>query len=362
MKRFVAMLVLLAAAPAMATDVSSTKSKPGGASTGPSGGSSAGASSLTESMLLNPTSLGNVSVASDYGFLKAISGKPSLQWWHLDFAVEYHHLLIQNDLEGMAAEKNLLYYQLNAYFDLTGFDRIYVRAGMYEHFLADQGETGIRAEDPRFGYQRLVLLPWQLYLRLVGYLTAPASFESYLESLYTEPTAEIVIGRKFGDFSIELEGVGHFYWTKYSTYGTTQNFTGGSPNPQFSAGYLVDLEYALPIPGLNKGLVIGIDFSTEYYWYYQVQPAANDPSLGPGIIPPVQATGIKQPVQQEYDDEIYLRYSMPPINGFGADLLVSFANGDPTLGDPSLLHSGVDRFYLFWRQNAEFYTALTLHY
>jgi hypothetical protein len=354
-------LLVFAALPARATDVSSSKGKTGGSSSSSSSSSTSLSDTLSESATLNPTTLGNVSAESDYGFMRILSGKPTTQWWHFDVLAEYHHLLVQNDLEGQAPEKNLMYYQLTASADLSAFDRIYVRQGLYEYFLPPQGQPAAQVDDTRFGYQRFIPLPARFYMRTAFYLTAPASIGSQLASLVTEPSLTVLFGRRFGDFSIEVEGVAHYFWSRYSSSAASgQAYSGGNPNEQVSIGGLVDLEYAFPFA---PGLVIGVDTSTEYSWSYNISPAANDPSLAPGIITPVQTGfGKSQPAQQSYDDEIYLKYSMPPQKGFGADILVSLANGDPAVGDPSVDQSGVSHVWLFWRQNAEVYTSIALHY
>ena len=60
---------------------------------------------------------------------------------------EYHRLFIQNDLEGAAANKNLMVYSAYVEVDPTPNDRIKLRSFLYERFLADPGETGLRTDD-----------------------------------------------------------------------------------------------------------------------------------------------------------------------------------------------------------------------
>ena len=69
-----------------------------------------------------------------------------------------------------------------------------------------------------------------------------------------------------------------------------------------------------------------------------------------------------QPWQQSYGGEIFVRYVMPDLSGFKSDLTVALANGDPSLGYPSVLHDGVVHPYLLYYNSAEVYFALEGRY
>jgi hypothetical protein len=67
-------------------------------------------------------------------------------------------------------------------------------------------------------------------------------------------------------------------------------------------------------------------------------------------------------MQQSYGGEIFVRYVMPEVSGFKSDFTLALAQGDPSLGYPSVLHDGVVHPYLLYRDTAEVYFALEGRY
>ena len=53
---------------------------------------------------------------------------------------------------------------------------------------------------------------------------------------------------------------------------------------------------------------------------------------------------------------------MPDLSGFKSDLSIALANGDPSLGYPSVLNDGIVHPYLLYYNSAEVYAALSGRY
>jgi hypothetical protein len=114
-------------------------------------------------------------------------------------------------------------------------------------------------------------------------------------------------------------------------------------------------EYHMPF---HKALSTGALLSTDYMWLYEVRQATPAPY---GVAADPQFSG-KQPVQQAYGGQIFVRYAFPEWQGFKGDALLAFAQGDPTLGYTSVLHDGVGHAYLFYRRSSEVFLALSVLY
>src|SRR5205809_790138 len=77
--------------------------------------------------------------------------------------------------------------------DITSKNRLSLRLGFYERFLADQSESGLRLGDLSLTYTRFVPLPKEFALRLSAALTAPTSFYSQKQTLITAPTVSAAL-------------------------------------------------------------------------------------------------------------------------------------------------------------------------
>ncbi|HEY8091449.1 MAG TPA: hypothetical protein VIF09_26475, partial [Polyangiaceae bacterium] len=141
-----------------------------------------------------------------------------------------------------------------------------------------------------------------------------------------------------------------------SNIGADPNTAGGQPNPKWRAGGSLTAEYSMPF---HRPLSAGLAVTDSYIWYYDVgqcpqgstcNGAVQDPQFG------------NQPTQQSYGGEVFVRYVMPDLGGFKSDITVALANGDPSLGYPSVLHDGVVHPYLLYRDTAEVYAALSGRY
>jgi hypothetical protein len=327
-----AALLVTGAAGAAGTDKGNTKGGSGpGSASGPTGGASEGASDSRDSGV------------------DRLGGTTKV--WEIGAAWEYHHLIRQEDLNGAGVNKNLNYFSLYARWDITPMDRVQIYGGIYQRFIADEGETGVRADDLSFSYTRRVPLPGEVQLKLSGRLTAPISFNSQKASLITSPRGAVQVSRKFGTFNLDARLSGTGYIVKYASYDG-----GANPNPRGLLGATLSGDYAMPF---LESLSIGATLYTGYLWFYDVYGSAGPNMTLPGA---GANTRLGQPNQQEYGGEVYIRYSLPSLGGFKSDITLALSQGDPTLGYASVIHDGEQHVYPFYRQTAQFYGVLGARY
>jgi hypothetical protein len=306
-----------------------------------SGGSHAGSA----------TSTGGGPVVDSNGPNRLDENDPNKKRWEVGTSVEYHHLIRQNDLEGYAVNKNLNYFYFYGQYDLTKHDRISVRGGFYERFIADAGETGLRSSDISLTYTRFFELPGKVELQAKASLSAPTSFASQKQSLITEPTVGITAERVFGDFTVDLRLYSKYFVAKYSSA------EGGNTNPQAELGGFISGEYKLHF---FPALTIGAELHTAYNWFYHLNSAQDPNAQRYGVVS--DSMFPNQPAQQEYGGEVFVRYTIPEFLGIKTDVTASFAQGDPTLGYTSIIHDGFTHIDPFWRQTSEVYAVLSARY
>jgi hypothetical protein len=286
---------------------------------------------------------------------KILEQKP----WEVSATYELHRLIRQEDLGGAGVSKvfDLLY--LSGRYSLGEHDRIIVSAGVTQNFLADAAESGFRATDISVAYSHGFDLPYELKLTTTGGLTVPISFYSQLATNITTPSLTVSLSRKFGDLALQATLRGLYFWDKYTSACEIGAGTGdgcGQPNVKWSAGGSLSAEYDMPF---YRPLSAGLALTDSYLWFYNVgQPPYNSSFYGATQDP--QFSG--QPMQQSYGGEIFVRYVMPDLSGVKSDITLALANGDPSLGYPSVLHDGIVHPYLLYRDTAEVYFALEGRY
>jgi hypothetical protein len=299
----------------------------------------------------------------DVAVAKKVEEKP----WEVSGTFETHRLIRQEDLGGAGPVKTFNVLFVTAAYNITDLDRVLISGGAYQYFLADSLESGFRASDISAAYRRLVLLPEQFKLSATGGLTIPISYDSQLASNITSPSLSVALSRRFGDLSLEARISGRYFWDKYTTaanLGATSSDPGGQPNPKWAAGASLSAEYNMPF---HRPLSAGVALTDSYVWMYNVGqcPANSGLPGGPGGSCPGATTNPTtdgQPMQQSYGGEIFVRYVMPEVSGFKSDFTLALAQGDPSLGYPSVLHDGVVHPYLLYRDTAEVYFALEGRY
>jgi hypothetical protein len=272
--------------------------------------------------------------------------------WQVELDVEGHHLWRQNDLMGSAADKNLMFYGLYGRYQITELDQVQAYLGLYERFLADPGETGMRLDDGYLGYTRLVPLPEDLELRLNGRLTFPLSFASQKAGLITEPSIGARLTRVFfGDLVANIRTRARYDAMKYYTA------EGGNPNQKFQWSLSIDGEYTIPY---YTPVSVGAELYTSYHWYYS-NTTLGPPGQSSGAVTDSQF-GTTPPMTQTYGGDIFVRYTFPEWEGIRPDFELAFADGDPTIGYDGRLHDGTTHTYLAFRRTAEVFGVLTVLY
>jgi hypothetical protein len=355
----------------LATSVASAAPQGGGAGQkgdtggkgglGPEGSTQAGAAGSAEQGGSVDTSLTQFGRKGeqDKATGKVVEEKP----WEISGIFETHHLLEQNFLTTYAGLKTFNVYVLAGRYNITQNDTVAISGGAQQWLQADQGETGFRLFDLTLGYTHRFQLPEKFNLATSGALTAPISYSSQLASNITTPSLGVTLSRRFGDLTVALNLRGAYFWDKYTSPGSSTNNAGPqgqmgteSVNPKFSAGGAITAEYSMPF---HRPLSAGIALTDSYLWLYQVgQPPAGTQFMGATTYPNQDG----QPFMQSYGGEIFARYIIPDLAGFKSDITLALANGDPSLGYPSLLHDGVVHPYVMYYNTAEVYLAFEGRY
>lgn len=265
--------------------------------------------------------------------------------WEVGAEWETHRLVRQNDLQGQAADKVASFLGVYGQYDITENNRVGLRWGFSQRFIADANETGLRADDPAAFYTRFVPLPGRVLLRATAQITAPTSFYSRKAGLVTAPRVSVAADRRFGDFILSARVTGDVFVVRYDSA------EGGAPNPKWRLSAYVGGEYRMPF---LPELAVGADVTSQTLRYYDIQAGGNAVTGDP------QFSG--QPTQQAYGGEVYVRYVLPQVIGIRSDLLFAFAQGDPALGFTSYLHDGVGHVYPFFRESTEIYFSFSARY
>ncbi len=267
--------------------------------------------------------------------------------WEVGAALESHGLLVRNDLQGAANNKFMNFLYLYGRYEPTAHDAIELRTYLYERFLADPGETGVRSDDTSLYFAHYFDETHGVKTRVFAALTAPTSFTAQKMSLYTAPRLGGAASWSRHGFRAEIIGLGEAFWVKYG------QMVGGNPNPKTHLMAMINLEAKLG----TLPLAVGVTGVTHRFWYYQAgaPPVSSEPFNG-AVSDPQFAN---QPMQGSYGFQTFLRWELPDMDGISSDLTAAYAQGDSTLGYTSSLHDGITHSYLFWRTSSQFYGALS---
>jgi hypothetical protein len=299
--------------------------------------------------------------------------------WEVGAVFTTHRLITQGDLAGGYVDAVLgtdpttgsaIYKQVNDYevfarYDLTKHDRVGVRAYVYEYFLADQGENGVRFDDMIFTYAHFFDLPKKFRLQAGLWVDAPTSYTSQLEGLVTFFRPNVSVDRRFGPVSINLRTYDTIFIQRYDSFAGSGGF---APTELNVFAQALDVEFHMPF---HEPLSIGVGAFNEYTWYHNIGSGVNsENNNGSGNSTKCTSTnsgcGIlnagSQPLQQSYGWEAYTRYLLPDLMGFKSDLTFAYSFGDPTVGYSSVLQDGVGHVFLGFRHNSEMYLSLGVRY
>lgn len=287
----------------------------------------------------------------------AIRDVDELDWqnpkpWQVRASAEYHHLVRQNDLGGDAENRNLLFYVFSAQWQPTAYDRVVTQWGFYQRFLADADETGVRADDAIVSYTRTIPLPERVVLRIQPRVDFGLGYDSqHHTGLIAAPRLGVSVERRFGPVDLYALVYGYLFLERYTSA------VGGAANPSSSLASLLQASVRTPfMPELEAG-VAGYAAVTFYHEVSDDGSNSVIARLGSTSDPLSPA----QPFNNTFGGEVFVRYTLP-TSPVASQVLVAYANGDPTIGYQALRHDGVGRFNLFYRHVSELYAALTVRY
>lgn len=330
---------------------------------GPQGSSQAGAGGSAEQGANIDTSAQAYGGRSTQNPDVAGAGRVEQKPWEVSATFETHRLLMQGyTAEGLGSVKTFNVLFATAKYSITDNDVVTLAGGAYQFFLADQGESGFRGSDLSLSYTRYVDLPERFKFRATGTVTAPVSYDSQLASNITTPSVSLSLSRRFGDLLLQANLRGSYFWDRYTTANAIGSSTtgadagSGQTNPKWAAGASVSAEYSMPF---HRPLSVGAALTDSYIWFYDVGQGPTNTTF-PGATSNPLTDG--QPFAQSYGGEVFVRYLIPDLSGFKSDSTLALANGDPTLGYPSVLHDGVVHPYLLYYNSAEVYFAFEGRY
>jgi hypothetical protein len=276
--------------------------------------------------------------------------------WEVSATYELHRLLIQEDLAGAGVNKVFQVLYATAKYAFTPQDLATISGGATEGFLADQGESGVRATDIALAYSHLFELPAKFRLRATAAATIPISFYSRLATNITSPSLTVALSRRFGDLAVQATVRGTYFWDRYTSSAAITDASGsGEANTKWAAGGALSAEYDMPF---HRPLSLGVVATDSYTWLYDVGSAPQQSTFYGATA----SSSSGQPMEQSYGGEVFIRYVMPDFEGLKTDITLALANGDPSLGYPSVLHDGLVHPYLFYRDTSEVYFALEGRY
>lgn len=272
--------------------------------------------------------------------------------WSVGGVMETHRLIRQDDLQGQARAKAINYLFLFAGYGITQYDRVMVRTGVFQRFIADEGESGVRMDDVEPMYTRIIPLPWSLTLRETLGVILPVSYESQRNDMIVTPRIITQLDRRFGTLNVTFKNSNAAWFHKYKAN------AGGDALPYASFSWSLGAEYAMPF---HESLSVGAGAYTGVLLTNDPENA-NDPNVQRfGAVTDPQF-GNRQPPQNSYGGEAFVRYILPEVKGMKSDFTVGYSNGDYAVGSMRMNRDGVNRVYGFWRTNAEVYAELGVRY
>lgn len=281
--------------------------------------------------------------------------------WEISGSFETHHLVEQGYLAS-AALKTFNVYALSGRYLITSNDIVSIGGGAQQLLQADNGETGFRLFDIGLNYTHRFELPEKFNLAVNGGFTLPISYGAQIESEITSFHVGGTLSRKFGDLFVAFNLGGGYIWDKYTSanaigaYDNAATSGSGATNTKYTLGGAITAEYSMPF---HHPWSVGAVLADSYRWLYNVgQCPADTQCFGATTYPNID----NQPPQQNYGGEIFTRYILPDLQGIKSDITLSLANGDPSLGYPSVIHDGVVHPYFFYYNSTEVYLSLAGRY
>jgi hypothetical protein len=256
---------------------------------------------------------------SEVSDTRGVDTRVTPKTWEIGAGVEYHHILDPESIDN-DGNRNVEYYSLSGRWDITPYDRLSIRWGLFQGWIIDSGDSPVRADDISVSYTRRIPLPGKVTLRGSFSLTAPISYGSQLATLITSPRASLQVDRRFGHLTLDGRVGGTVFIFRdaegggFSGGGIAGNSTpgtgvggngpGSNPNPKGSLTMVIGAEFSMPF---HEQLSVGLSLYNGYSWvndvgcnsaasgYMGSQSAFGTPAGGPVMCPPTTNAAQSQP-------------------------------------------------------------------
>ncbi len=296
-------------------------------------------------------------VDAETGLDSRLGDREGKRIWSIAAGMEFHAAFVLTSPDGGRADRLFNFYFLSTQLFVTSYDQLRVDAGLFEHFLADPGESGLRLADTSLSYTHSIpiltedglapsAVPTKGVLLRAGIsATAPTSFSSQLIGIITVARLRLSLERAFLDHSLFLSvgGFGEYYIDKYRSSPT------GGTNAMSRYAVQAGADYSIPSV---KALSAGVGVGSSWTYYYGPDGVSTTPY---GTVADSQYS--IQPVQQGYGVQANATYALPTIKEIGSSFALTYSMGD------NVLHGGVQHIYFgFYRRSTEMFASLSARY
>ena len=280
-------------------------------------------------------------VVQDRDVRDVLLKRPDEKSWRVAGDAQYRQLLITD--EDPANDRYMLYRAQVSYYPLRWLS-LFARLGVFQRFVAVQGESGLRMEDTVLGATAEQWLPleslgWQRTLQLSHSLRAylPTSFASHEQNLYlaAEWSTRARL-RLVDELFAGVRGTLHYRFNEYAEQAGPE----GGTLPRFVFELRPFVEYS-PIVSETWGtLTLGADVA----WDETVDYPSRDPdSLSASELPPgtltastVSGSGSSDSfVTPHYGYDLYVIYA-PPVPYLSFSVSLEQAGNVVRYGEPRL--------------------------
>jgi hypothetical protein len=283
----------------------------------------------------------------------APSAPPPKKRWNVGSSFETNRTLLQEDVGGRIKAFNTL--SMYASYMITNADRVQVSGGFIQRFIADETETGIRADDIGTSWSHRFQLPAKFMLAPSVGNSIPISYNSKLMGLIALPRASLFLSRSFLDdnLTLSLSSTAAYYIVKYRQ---PQGREGANPRASTNVRFLVN--YSMPF---HQALQVGGSVGSGWSWDYDTGRSEADPNLAQQfenreVQPSTDPYFDRPPAQQNYSGEVYISYNLPSLVGLQSNMQVSLGQGDGTLRE------GATHLYWLSRRGGQVSASLTVSY
>ena len=278
--------------------------------------------------------------------------------WAVGSSFETSRTILQEDVGGGNKASNSL--SLYASYNITGQDVVRLTGGFIQRFIADETETGIRADDMGLSYSHGFKLPAKLLLQTTAMNNFPTSLNSQRMSIIALPRASIGLSRSFwnDNLNLSLHGGAAYYIVKYKEAASPDDNQGlEGPNPRFTTNVGFNVNLSMPF---HPALSVGGGASTSWSWSYDPDHS-NDPTLAEQFknapVEPSADPYFNHPAgQQGYGGDVYISYNLPSIKDIQSNFQVSLSQSDGVLRD------GATHLYWLSRRGGSVAASLTVSY